>query len=154
MSRYTLHRKQFLPISIEEAWVFFSSPLNLSKITPPYMNFKIVSNFKKDESIKEGTLIEYRISPIFKIPLKWITIISKAEAPYCFIDKQKKGPYSFWEHTHTFKEAPGGIVMTDEINYSLPFGKLGIIVHNLLVKRQLDRVFEYRKNILKDLLQK
>ena len=149
---YTLHREQFLPISISKAWEFFSSPQNLSKITPSKMKFIIVS--KSNEAIKEGALIEYRVSPLFSIPLKWVTIISKVDFPYCFVDKQKKGPYSLWEHEHTFKEVPGGVLMTDNVNYALPFGFLGVIAHKLIVKRQLQEIFDYRKIVLEDLFKK
>lgn len=147
MKIYTLSRKQFIPVSIEKAWSFFSSPYNLEKITPAYMKFKVKSDLKNLE-VYEGMKIEYRVSPLLGIPLKWVTIITDVEAPYKFKDIQQEGPFKLWEHTHTFKEVPEGIEMNDEIRYAIPFGFIGELTHSLIVKRQVEGIFKYRFSVL------
>ena len=134
MKTYQLLRKQFLPISINEAWDFFSTPANLSKITPADMNFRIISKLG-DSSIYPGMKIEYIVSPLLNIPMKWTTEIGAVNKPYNFTDTQLKGPYKLWEHTHTFVAVPGGVNMTDEVKYALPLGVLGQIAHAILVRK-------------------
>ncbi len=101
MKTYTLSSEQFLPVSIDKAWDFFSSAKNLSRITPPEMQFKIINEFK-DDAIYNDMVIDYIVRPILGIPLKWKTVITQVNKPYQFADMQKKGPYKKWEHTHTF----------------------------------------------------
>jgi ligand-binding SRPBCC domain-containing protein len=151
MKVYTLRRKQFLPVSLDHAWDFFSSPYNLEKITPEYMRFKIISEFK-NKSIYEGMRIEYKVSPLLNIPLNWVTIISEVTKPYKFKDKQLKGPFALWEHTHTFYEVEGGLEMTDEVKYALPFGFLGTIAHALFMKKKIEGIFNYRESVLEKLI--
>lgn len=111
------------------------------------MGFDIVS--KPEASIYKGQLIEYRVSPLLGIKLKWITQIGDVEPPYKFVDTQLKGPYALWEHTHTFKEADGGVLMYDDLRYAIPFGILGTIAHVLIVKSKLEAIFNYRTETLK-----
>ena len=139
--------EQFLPISIEKAWAFFSSPKNLSVITPPSMEFKILSDLE-GEDIYEGMLIDYRVKPLLGIPVRWQTEISDVKENYSFTDQQLTGPYKVWKHTHTFIAQKDGILMTDEIHYKLPMGWLGTIVEKLIVRNKIKSIFEYRKNIL------
>lgn len=147
MKTHILKNEQFLPISIEEAWAFFSTPKNLSKITPKEMGFVIKSKFT-DEEIYEGMKIEYTVKPILGIPLNWRTRIGKTQKPFMFTDVQEKGPYKLWEHTHTFVEKDKGVLAIDEVKYQLPFGILGDIAHSLFVKNKLKNIFDYRRNIL------
>ena len=143
MKTYNLHREQFLPISIREAWDFFSDPANLSKITPADMGFVI--HTKLDGApMKEGMRIEYTVRPMLGIPLNWVTRIGAVNEPVMFVDTQEKGPYALWEHTHTFKEEKGGIMMTDSVNYGLPLGILGDIAHAMFVKKRLNDIFDFR----------
>ena len=147
MKTYYLNEEQFLKVTIDKAWDFFSSAENLSVITPPELGFKIFSDVKGKE-ISEGMVIEYKVSPLFKIPLHWKTEISKVNKPHSFTDRQAKGPYKLWEHTHTFIEKENGILMKDSVKYGLPFGVFGQLAHALIVKKKLAHIFNYRKQIL------
>jgi len=147
MKIHQLHREQILPISLEEAWAFFSTPKNLAMITPKELNFKIITQLD-GSPIYDGMLIEYRVHPMLGIPVKWVTKIIDVDEPYRFVDTQIKGPYTLWHHTHTFKEVPGGIHMTDLVKYTLPLHFLGDIAHVLFVKNKLNYIFDYRKEVL------
>ena len=147
MKTYYLNEEQFLPVSISKAWEFFSSAENLSVITPPELGFKVLTDVKEKE-IYEGMLIEYEVSPLFKIPLHWKTEIAKVDKPYSFMDRQLKGPYKLWEHTHVFIEKENGVLMKDSVKYGLPFGIFGQLAHSLIVRKKLARIFEYREQIL------
>jgi ligand-binding SRPBCC domain-containing protein len=148
MKVYKLHREQFLPITVEQAWAFFSTPNNLVKITPGDMAFVIVSDLK-DASIYEGMHIEYRVKPLLGIPVKWITEIGAVQNNYKFVDMQIQGPYALWEHTHTFEKVDGGVMMTDDVRYALPLGVLGQLGHMLLVKKKLEDIFDFREKAIK-----
>jgi ligand-binding SRPBCC domain-containing protein len=139
--------EQFLPIDIDRAWAFFSSPKNLALITPPDMKFKIRTALN-DEEIYEGMLIDYTVRPLFGIPMYWQTEICKIEKPFIFTDRQTKGPYSLWEHTHRFSETAKGTFMEDEVNYKLPLGFIGTLTHSLLVQKRIEDIFNYRKKTL------
>lgn len=143
---FQLNASQFLPISREEAWKFFSSPKNLALITPPDMKFKILS--EPGQETHEGMLIDYSVRPLLGIPLFWRTEISKLQKPDYFIDSQLKGPYKLWEHTHRFKDVEGGVMMEDQVRYQLPFGFLGLFAHRLFVKKRLAQIFDFRKQVL------
>ncbi|MFZ6001639.1 MAG: SRPBCC family protein [Bacteroidota bacterium] len=153
MKVYTLKRVQTLPISIGEAWAFFSVPQNLGKITPPYMNFEIISQTGGLKAYT-GQLIEYRVSVLPGIRLRWLTEITNVTEPTQFIDEQRKGPYKLWHHTHTFRETPNGVEMTDVVKYQLPAGPLGVLAHALFVERRLNGIFDYRFEVLNNLFSK
>ena len=108
MHIYHLNREQYFPIPIDKAWDFFSSPANLATITPPELGFVVLSK-QTDKPIYTGMEIDYIVKPLFNIPLHWTTEISWVMAPATFIDRQKKGPYALWEHTHSFTVFPGGL---------------------------------------------
>lgn len=146
---HKLHKKQFLPIDIHLAWEFFSSPLNLSKITPSYMDFRITSDLP--EEMYEGMIITYKVKPLAGIAVNWVTEISHIRKPYFFIDTQLSGPYKLWHHQHIFKEVENGIEMEDIVHYKLPFGILGNIANFLFVRRQLEGIFNYRKKVLSEI---
>lgn len=149
MSTYQLYREQTLPISIKEAWEFFSAPKNLAKITPSELGFHIITALD-DSPIYNGMLIEYRVRPMLGIPVKWVTKIVDVDGPNRFADTQLTGPYKLWEHTHTFEEVKGGVFMTDLVKYQLPLGFLGDIAHALFVKKKLNYIFDYRQKILEE----
>lgn len=145
--RYQLYREQQLCCNIETAWSFFSSPMNLSKITPEEMGFVVVSNFLNEE-IYEGMIIDYKVSPVFHIPLKWRTRITQVDKSKSFTDFQEKGPYKYWNHFHEFIPNDRGILMKDTVDYELPAGFLGRIAHRVFVRRKLEHIFDYRYQIL------
>lgn len=147
MSVHIIQTTQRLPISLEEAWDFFSSPKNLKEITPPYMNFKILSN-SNSEKMFAGQVITYNVHPVLGIPLYWMTEITQVKENEYFIDEQRIGPYSLWHHQHHFKKIEGGVEMTDFVHYQLPLGILGDIAHAIFVKRQLNGIFDYRYQFL------
>jgi ligand-binding SRPBCC domain-containing protein len=146
---YTLERVQRLPVSIEEAWAFFSAPKNLADITPVYMGFWIISG-NEDVEIYPGMIITYRITPLLGIPVKWVTEITHADKPHLFVDEQRSGPYSLWHHEHHFMEIEGGVEMTDRLYYQMPYGLLGKCIHSILVGRRIQYIFDYRYSILEE----
>ncbi|MEK9601298.1 MAG: SRPBCC family protein [Bacteroidota bacterium] len=146
MSFYSIKTELNLPISIQEAWDFFSSPKNLSKITPKHMGF-IITN-QPSETMFEGQIITYKVSPFLGVKISWMTEITTVKENEYFIDEQRFGPYSLWHHRHHFYEIDGGIKMIDEVNYKLPFGFLGSIAHHLFVRKKLKSIFEYREKVL------
>ena len=151
MATYFINEEQFLPISIEEAWSFFSSPANLAKITPPELSFVIKSDVV-NIPIFSGMQIDYTIKPLFSISVNWRTGITHVDAPNNFVDTQLKGPYKRWEHKHTFTAVPGGVKMNDKVVYELPLGILGTIAYTLIVKRKLNKIFSFRRHTLIKLL--
>lgn len=138
-----LSREQFLPMTIEDAWDFFSSPKNLPKITPEYLSFKITSTLGLDK-MYPGQIITYIVKPVLGIPLRWATEISQVREHEFFIDEQRFGPYAFWHHQHWFEQVDGGVMMKDVVHYGLPLGFLGRIAEWLFVGRQLKSIFDYR----------
>ncbi|HMG14715.1 MAG TPA: SRPBCC family protein [Saprospiraceae bacterium] len=150
MQIYKLVRIQNIPIGIEEAWHFFSRPEYLIKICPPYVDFKVISEIKNVD-IHNGMNIQYRVSPLMGIPLNWISEIRDMKEPACFVDIQKRGPFKLWEHTHLFKEIPGGVEMTDSVEYALPYGLLGQAINKFLIANKLKSIFDYRVEAIKKL---
>ena len=144
---YTLNVSQLLPVSLEEAWSFFSSPQNLPKITPPQMRFQITSPPQAEMSV--GQIITYHVYPLYPIKTNWVTEITHVEPRKKFVDEQRFGPYAMWHHEHIFEPRPEGVFMTDRVSYKLPFGYLGNLANFLFVKRQLHKIFSYRKRVLR-----
>lgn len=149
MKLYTLRRLQKLPISIQEAWNFLSDPKNLKTITPDYMGFEIISG--GDRPMYPGQIIQYLVTPVAGIKTKWITEITHMCEGEYFVDEQRFGPYRLWHHKHFIKPVSGGVEMEDIIDYKLPFGMLGNLVHPYLVKPKLEEIFEYRHKKLIEL---
>jgi ligand-binding SRPBCC domain-containing protein len=143
---YQLKKVQVIPAHIEAVWEFFSSPENLKDITPPQLDFHVLSKSYRDK-MYAGQIIEYTVKPLFGIPLYWMTEITHIEPLKYFIDEQRHGPYSFWHHQHHFKELDNGIEMTDIVHYKIPFWFIGDIVNSLIVKSQLEKIFDYRKEV-------
>ncbi len=149
MKIYTLNREQILPVKIEQAWDFFTSPHNLSKITPSSLDFKVLS--KNEGPIHPGMIIRYKVTPILGISLNWVTEITHVEHQHLFVDEQRFGPYAFWHHLHKFKEVEEGVEMEDLVHYTLPFGPIGAIAHTLLVKNKLNEIFDFRTKVLREI---
>jgi ligand-binding SRPBCC domain-containing protein len=142
MKIYTLAKTQNLPISLEEAWDFFSSPKNLKEITPPYMGFVITSDLG-DGKMYSGQIISYKVTPLLNIPMTWVTEIKHVEDHKYFVDEQRFGPYALWHHQHWFKSIDGGVEMRDIVNYGLPLDPLGRIGIGF-VRSKLEEIFDYR----------
>lgn len=143
---YTLKVQQKLPISLDEAWDFFSSPANLEKITPPHMLFKITSG--DIASMYSGQIITYKVSPFTGFTTNWVTEITHVQAKQFFVDEQRFGPYKMWHHEHSFQELKDGVLMTDKVSYKLPMGALGHLAQHLFVRRQLENIFNHRYKCL------
>jgi ligand-binding SRPBCC domain-containing protein len=146
MRTYKLLKEQDLPITIEEAWDFFSSPENLKEITPPHMGFEITSG--KPARMYPGQIISYKVRPLPGYSVRWVTEITHVSEPHYFVDEQRAGPYKMWHHEHRFEEIQGGVRMTDEVTYALPFGILGWIARSIFVKNELEKIFNHRNMVL------
>ena len=152
MKIYRLHQKQNLPITKQEAWDFLSDPKNLKVITPDYMGFHILSG--TDRPMFAGQIIQYIVTPVLGIKTKWVTEITHVIDGEYFVDEQRFGPYSLWHHKHFIKEIDGGVEMEDIIDYKVPMGILGQLVHPILVKPKLKEIFDYRTKKLEELFGK
>ncbi len=148
MKTYLLNYEQKIPVSLPEAWDFFSSPLNLAKITPAGMGFTVTSPFDENTKMYEGMIITYKITPLLGIKMDWMTEITHVKDGQYFVDEQRFGPYALWHHQHHFKEIPGGVHMTDILNYAIPYGPIGTIANKILVKKQVEQIFDYRKEAI------
>jgi len=144
-----LFYSQKLPISLDDAWDFLSSPNNLKLITPESMNFKIIDWDKK--KAYPGQIIQYTVNPVFGMKIKWVTEITQVKRNSYFIDEQRFGPYSFWHHKHFIKEIDNGILMDDIIHYKIPFGFIGEILNKVYVQNKLNKIFKYRENKLNEI---
>ena len=140
---YSIKTIQQLPMSLNDAWSFFSNPGNLKELTPDNLGFNIISKHH-GKMMYAGQIIEYKVSPVLNIPIYWMTEITHVVDKKYFIDEQRFGPYELWHHQHHFKEIDGGVEMTDIVHYKLPFWFLGDIANSLFVKAQLKEIFDYR----------
>lgn len=141
-----LKQEQFLRIGLDEAWSFFSTPRNLNRITPNDMTFEIVSDVP--DMMYEGMLINYRLRPMFNIPLRWCTEITHIREKEFFIDEQRIGPYRMWHHEHHFKAVDGGILMTDLLQYDIGKSVIGVIAGKLFVDLRVKEIFSFRYETL------
>jgi ligand-binding SRPBCC domain-containing protein len=146
MTIHTLEQEQRLPISLETAWNFFSSPRNLDEITPSDLGFKIVS--LSGDKMYEGQIITYKVMIFPAIWVPWVTEIKAVDEKKSFVDEQRFGPYKFWHHRHTFEEITGGVLMRDQVHYGLGFGPFGAIAHTVFVRSKLQMIFKFRHEML------
>lgn len=153
MSTYSLKTIQNIPVDIDTAWDFFSSPANLQNITPPEMGFKIISQHHGGK-MYPGQIIEYKVKPIPGISIYWMTEITHVEGKKYFVDEQRFGPYQLWHHQHHFKQINSGVEMTDMVHYRNPLGFLGNIANAVFVEKQLRKIFEYRFQKVEELFGK
>lgn len=150
MSVHRFSTTQVLPLSLEAAWEFFSTPRNLARITPPEMNFRIVTPDLPDETYA-GQIIAYTLTPVAGIRAGWITEITHVKAPHFFVDEQRKGPYRMWHHQHHFRAHNSGTEMTDIVHYEIPLGKLGDALNALYIRNRIHGIFEHRRKVLEQL---
>ena len=148
---YQIKRTQFVKTDLATCWDFFSSPNNLQVITPDYMGFNVLTDVP--DKMYEGLMIAYKVSPVMKIPLNWVTEIKYVHDKQFFVDEQRTGPYKMWHHEHHFKAVDGGVEMTDIVSYELPLGFLGRFAHWLFVRKQLEGIFDYRFKKVDELFQ-
>ncbi len=136
--------KQYIPAPLEEVWQYFSRPENLNHITPEDMSFEILSDIE-NIPMYAGMIVQYRVSPLLGIKMRWVTEIKQVQEGRYFIDEQRFGPYAFWHHQHHFEEMNGGVLMTDILHYKIPFGILGTLADLLFVNKRIEEIFIYRK---------
>ncbi len=153
MAFYKLKKQQFIPASLDEVWNFISSPQNLKEVTPKYMGFEVTSE-NLPKMMYPGMIISYRVKPLLGIPLTWVTEITQVVDKHFFVDEQRIGPYSLWHHQHIIDQVEGGVMMTDIVSYKPPLGVLGRIANALIIRRQLEEIFNYRKKVLKTIFPK
>lgn len=147
MTEHVLQREQWLPAPVEDVFAFFADARNLEAITPPWLHFGLLPPVPTE--LHAGTLIQYRLRWRM-VPIRWVTEIAEWQPPHRFVDLQKSGPYRLWHHTHTFEADAGGTRMKDVVRYALPLGPLGGAMHRLIVRRDLDAIFDFRKRTVAD----
>ncbi len=143
MKEFTLHTEVWLPRPRDEVFAFFADAQNLDALTPPWVKFAMLTPGLIE--MHAGTLIDYRLR-VHGIPIRWRTEISEWQPPHHFVDRQLRGPYTLWHHTHTFEERNGGTLCVDRVRYR-PRG--GTLVQWLFVRRDVERIFQYRQQRLK-----
>jgi ligand-binding SRPBCC domain-containing protein len=143
--RYALERRQWLPVDLPRTFAFFAEPANLPRITPPWLGFRILT--PPPLVMARGLVIDYRLR-VLGWPAHWRSLIQEYDPPWRFRDVQLIGPYRRWDHLHRFWEEDGGTVVHDRVEYELPLGPLGALAHALLVRRQLARIFDCRRERL------
>ena len=153
MSKQHLIYTQQIAAGIDTVWEFFSNPMNLERITPPDLHFTVTGGFDESGSLYEGMEISYTLFPMWNVPVGWVTAITRVDKPLMFEDEQKEGPYEYWRHKHLFREVPGGVEMTDIIDYRLPYGALGELLDFLVINQRLDQVFRYRKKKIHEIFE-
>ena len=149
MRVHTLERVQHVPLDVEETFRFYGEIGNLERITPPWLRFRILD--PRPEKLTAGARLEYTLR-LHRVPIRWTTRIDRWEPPSLFTDFQEHGPYRLWEHTHAFEPAEGGTRMTDTVRYALPYGPLGALAHVAFVRRDLRRIFDFRRDTVAALL--
>ena len=150
MAVYMFKRTQFIPVTLDEAWDFFSHPKNLDVMTPAYLNLKFTNELYGNE-MYPGQVMTYNVRPILGIPMFWMTEITHVVPKKFFVDEQRFGPYALWHHQHHFKEVDGGVEMTDLIHYKAPLRFLGDIANSLFIGKQLEGIFAFRKKKVEEL---
>ena len=149
MRVHRLEQETVVARPLPEVFAFFARAHNLERITPPWLRFEV----RTPEPVRmaPGTLIEYRLR-LHGIPLRWLTRIEEWDEDRSFVDRQLRGPYRLWHHTHRFEPVEGGTRMRDVVRYALPFGPLGRFMHGWLVRGDLQAIFDYRATRIATLL--
>jgi ligand-binding SRPBCC domain-containing protein len=145
---FTMEREQLVPAPRDRVFAFFADPRNLSAITPPWVGFTITN--LEALPLAGGTMQEYRIRWL-RVPLRWESLIAEFDQGRTFTDVQTRGPYAYWRHEHTFEDSGNDATLVrDSVQYSLPLGVLGVLTHELMVRRQLRDIFDYRAQVIED----
>lgn len=151
MHIYTLQRELWVARPRERVFPFFAQPENLALITPPSLRFRLLT--PSPVTMEKGRVIDYTIR-VMGLPTRWRTLITHYDPPWCFVDEQLSGPYSFWHHTHRFEPRDGGTLLFDEVHYALPillFGPARHLFHTLYIRPTLERIFDYRQQVFQGL---
>ena len=146
---YRMDRAQTLPIPQDEAWRFFSTPGNLPRITPPWLDFTVLSDAKAE--MYAGMILRFRLRPLLRFPVSWTTEITHMQKPSFFVDEQRFGPYRFWHHQHRFSPVKDGTRVEDVVHYRLKGGILGRALFAKWIYPRVVEIFEYRRKVLLDL---
>ncbi len=150
MSTHILKTVQKIPADIYTVWNFFSDPLNLQIITPDSLRFKVISSGNNSKTY-QGQIIEYTVRPFLNVPFYWMTEITHINDEVFFVDEQRFGPYQFWHHQHHFKLIDKGVEMIDFVHYRIPLGWIGDILNVLMVRKQLEHIFDFRYRKIEEL---
>lgn len=142
MKEFVFHAEIWLPRPRNEVFAFFSNAHNLEILTPPWLNFEVLT--PGPIGMRPGALIDYRIR-IHGFPIRWRTEITVWQPPYQFVDEQLRGPYKLWQHTHAFEERDGGTLCTDQVRY---YPRGGALMNWLFVRRDVENIFDYRRQQL------
>lgn len=153
MKVYKKEWNQFIPKPLDEVWEFFSRPENLNEVTPKDINFEILSDIA-NKPMYEGMIINYKVTPLLGIKMRWTTEIQRIKEGKYFVDEQRFGPYAMWHHEHHFEEKDGGVYMTDSLYYAIGFGPIGNLANWLIVDNKIDEIFAYRFEAVKRLFGK
>jgi ligand-binding SRPBCC domain-containing protein len=145
MKEFTLQTELWLPRPRDEVFSFFAEAWNLQAITPPWLNFEVLTPAPIE--LRAGTLLDYRLR-VHGFPVRWRTEIAEWDPPRQFVDVQLRGPYTLWHHTHTFEERAGGTLCRDQVRYR-PRG--GTLIAWLFVRRDVERIFRYRELRLREI---
>ena len=149
MAEHILKRSLTLNLPRERVFEFFADAGNLERITPPQLNFQIIT--PQPINLKQGALIDYRLK-LCSLPLVWRTVISVWRPPFEFVDEALKSPYKQWIHRHTFTEIEENkTLIEDEVRYRLPFEPFGDLGH-FIVRRELNYIFDFRQKSVAEIL--
>lgn len=154
MKTYKIEFSQKIPVDLDTAWDFFSSPLNLSEITPKDMTFDVTTPNLEGAKMYPGMIITYKVSPLLGIKLNWMTEITHVKEKEYFIDEQRFGPFAFWHHNHHFEAITGGVLMHDILHYGIGFGPIGSIANRLVVRKKINDIFKFRFKKVEELFGK
>lgn len=149
MQELILEREQLIPRPRGEVFAFFADAYNLEAITPPWLRFGVQT--PRPIEMRAGTLIAYRMR-LHGVPVRWLTRIEQWQPGVRFVDRQLRGPYRLWHHTHEFAERDGGTAMRDTVRYALPLGPLGALANRAFVAGDLRRIFDFRREAIASIL--
>jgi ligand-binding SRPBCC domain-containing protein len=139
---YVLERRQHVQADPDSVFPFFAEARNLERITPPWLQFRVLT--PEPIQMREGAMLDYRLR-LHGVPIRWLTRIETWDPPRRFVDVQVRGPYRLWHHTHSFEPDERGVTVGDRVRYSLPLGVLGRLVHRAFVRRDVERIFDFRQ---------
>jgi len=151
VTRYRIEREQIVRAPLEDVFEFFSQARNLELLTPPWLRFEVLT--PEPVQMRTGTLIEYRLR-LHGVPMRWVSVIEEWEPGERFVDRQLKGPYRLWHHTHEFERHDDGTLVRDRVEYEIPLGSLGKVAQLLFIGRDLTRVFDYRRESVHELIER